>query len=325
MTFNFLTIIQDFIASVQDISSVYYNNVQGTHESSALSALLTLFSPITYIFIPIGIINFEKMSIIQRFLWFVAFMLNCITVVMEGTNLGIIRILLTTIICITIHFSKGNFKISKKQKSLIFISLTLVVVLFNYNVSSRITKLGASTSVAFIDGNNILFKIFPENFKLAIVLITSYLSQGYNGMNIALDYEWKPTFFLGNSMFIIGKLSEFGNEIYQKTYMFRANSVWSATQTWHTAYTWFANDVSFLGVGIIMFGLGFIICQVYKDILETYNVISILIFPLLLIMILFLPMNNTILSNPLTFVPFVFYLFLFLATNYFKLKKREIK
>ncbi|MDO5666184.1 MAG: hypothetical protein Q4G63_13160, partial [Bacteroidia bacterium] len=100
---------------------------------------------------------------------------------------------------------------------------------------------------------------------------------------------------------------------------------WSATINWHTAYTWIANDLSFIGVIIWMFLLGMLFSILVKLSLDNSKV-AIILFSLIVQIIIFLPMNNVVLSNPLTFMPLIIYLMVFLVTNKFSvvINKGEI-
>ena len=78
---------------------------------------------------------------------------------------------------------------------------------------------------------------------------------------------------------------------------------WSSTLNWHTAYTWFANDFSFLGTIILMFFIGLYFGIVVNKALTARNTkIFIALFTTMMVMFFYFPMNNQIFNDPNSFM-----------------------
>ena len=65
---------------------------------------------------------------------------------------------------------------------------------------------------------------------------------------------------------------------------------------WHTMYVWYASDLTFPGVVILMFIIGFYFAQSWLGALRGANPYAIAVFTLFLVMILYVPANNQVLS-----------------------------
>lgn len=122
-----------------------------------------------------------------------------------------------------------------------------------------------------------------------------YLTQGYYGMSLSLDIPHETTYGLGHSKFILDTLKKYLDiDLAPRTFQHKIHSQWSATGQWHSAYSQWANDVGFIGVGLVMLALGFYACAIWTSALATHNVSAVCIIPLLATMIIFIPANNQV-------------------------------
>ena len=95
---------------------------------------------------------------------------------------------------------------------------------------------------------------------------------------------------------------------------------WEYGINWHTVYTWFACDVWWIGVFIIMFLMGFLLAKIYKDAYDNRNPISIGLLAIMFMFTIYIPANSYIFADSDTFISFFFYLFILL---YFNRKKTQ--
>ena len=125
-------------------------------------------------------------------------------------------------------------------------------------------------------------------------------------MALALSLDWIPTWGTGFSSFIRNNLQELFNiDLIKFSYQGRAEKFgWGANRNWHTGYTWFANDVSFIGVIFLMFIIGWLLARMYKDSVENRNPFACVIFGIMLMQVLFLSCNNKIFADASTFITF---------------------
>ena len=136
--------------------------------------------------------------------------------------------------------------------------------------------------------------------------VVSYLGQGYYHASLALDLDFQPTFFLGSNPALIGLGDLFGVDVWNRTYMHRLQVERGVDELgkWHSAYTWYAGDVSFYGVPFTLLGLGYVFGFSWSR-ARKGDFLSGIMFIMFGNMLLFLFANNTYLSS-------VFYSFMVL-------------
>lgn len=153
----------------------------------------------------------------------------------------------------------------------------------------------------YLEDNGIKFKLenSEERTKLYDFYekLTIYLVQGYKGMSISLDYPFDSTFGSGHSVFLQRVFEDYlGFNIRENTFQRKITDLWDENVYWHSAYSYFANDVNFSGVVLIMFLLGYLFSLVIYRIIQFNDIFSKLLLPLLAIMFLYLPANNQVFS-----------------------------
>ena len=72
---------------------------------------------------------------------------------------------------------------------------------------------------------------------------------------------------------------------------------------WHTIYVWLANDVTFIGVPLIIFLIGYFFSKTWADCVYGNNDAAVSLFALFLIMTFYFYANNQVIS--FSFMPFV--------------------
>ncbi len=124
---------------------------------------------------------------------------------------------------------------------------------------------------------------------------SSYLTQGYYGMSMALGENWTPMFGIGNSMFLVNLISNSIYDVDQFTYQVKLEKYgWDSDVRWHSIYTWIANDVSFFGVIIVMALIGLLFGMMFKDAIRVKNPFARASVFFFILMMLFIPCNNQV-------------------------------
>lgn len=296
----------------------FANKIQTT--SSALfggrffSIVEVFLSPLCLAFIPLTISSFREFNLIKKILSILTLSLILLCNIAQGTTEGFFEFA----IYITCGFLFRN-KTSKDSKSstgnntktfIIIISLFIVIiVLFGSIMDNRMNGL---TTFSTLGRNRVtesgwIYDHMPMAFKNLLVYMDVYLCQGYYGMSLAMTIDWQPTFFMGSSRWFCEEMSSLFPSIYNRLYTYRIEQYglgWSDMVNWHSCYTWFANDVHWIGVVIIMFVLGYIFALAVRDANHSYNLIAICVVMLLLEMFLFLPCNNIVFAKGGSFISF---------------------
>jgi hypothetical protein len=184
------------------------------------------------------------------------------------------------------------------------------------NTSDRLsTALPLTIAGVPMNYDNVLVSSLPDTWKVGAVLVFLYLCQGYYGFSYTFDYPFESTYGFGSGRFVSDNVgSMLGTDIYSRTYVHRMSGIWDERQNWHTAYTWFANDVSPVGVVLVMLFVGLMFGMVLRGALRG-EVLAIALLPLYCLMVVFIPANNVVISNPLTCMPFVILSAVFFAKS----------
>ncbi|GAL24283.1 hypothetical protein JCM19239_3986 [Vibrio variabilis] len=128
--------------------------------------------------------------------------------------------------------------------------------------------------------------------------LTVYLTQGYKGVSLSLNEPFDSTYGVGHSLFLQRLFEDhLGFDIRSKTYQRKITEYWHENIFWHSAYSYFANDVSFYGVIVVMLLLGYYFSMVVHAALLDDNFIAKSLLPLFAIMFLYMPANNQVFSQ----------------------------
>ena len=136
---------------------------------------------------------------------------------------------------------------------------------------------------------------FYDMVVYSLVWMNYYLVQGYYGFSLILHLDQNWTYGFGNSAFLQRQLELiFGLDISNVTFQARVSDVWDVSAQWHSFYGQLANDVGLIGVGFIMFLLGFFLCKVWISILHQNSFYGASLMPIFGILVIFIPANNQV-------------------------------
>ncbi|MGR2667469.1 hypothetical protein ACUS60_15825 [Vibrio campbellii] len=246
---------------------------------------------------------------------FVVFSYLLVNVIGSGKQkyLGDILIFLSYSYLIKMAINKKKISINKIIGYSVLI--LIFIMLFSFILSSRYTAIGVDSAnissslhpLMFWDSDSILIGVLGEEIAFPIGMFLGYLSNGLYGLSLSLhmDFEW--TYLVGNS-YSLAKIIEVtmseSGLILANSYPFRADELGWGLDKWHSAFSWFASDVSFPGVIILGAVFGFFYGRVWKGSISNKNVFSKPIFIYLSLGAVFLYSNNQMfhaLSGVLTF------------------------
>ena len=341
-TWDFRGLIEDLFFGIQNLGGGYSihqglmdsldgNQVLGGYIVTAINYLWNFFSFAVVLF---GILYFTRMKMGSRILASANVVLILVNYVSIGTNIGVFRIVMAIAMFVMISYLKQIFRSfdKKKKQQMIFVvglALTAIVVVLVYFVQTMKGRGGIlnwdseSYNVGGVGLNrdSVMFKIFPESMYIPMISISNYLTQGYYGLALCMSLPWVPTYGLGSSLQIVDLFSDHLFDIRTSTYQFRAIVFgWDDRINWHSMYSWFANDVSFYGVIVLMFVIGLVFAMVYKDSITTRNPFARVLVFYFTLMFVFIPCNNQIIQTTYTLFSFVTVLFCWIVTGNAKLR-----
>lgn len=300
------------------------------------SLLLTLGMPFTIMALILSTFFFSNLSLSYKALTVILFFIHISYVLIQGANEGVFDIAIYIGVAIFLRLQCQNINMQrvkmKKNKKLvlIFVVGVLAYVALSFFTSNIIGRTQANFAFGtlgenYYDPNAAINKYIPDGLFITFVYLTAYLCEGYYGMSLATTLEWVPNWGMGFSPFIRNNLSDLlGVDLFKNSYQFRIDQFyeWGALRNFHTAYTFWANDVSYLGVVFVMFALGYVFCKCYHASVLRQSKSAIIMMPILVTMLFYLPANNKIFVQPASML-LIMYLGIYELLKYISKKKWE--
>lgn len=217
----------------------------------------------------------------------------------RGTNFGIIMLALTLFFSRLQYITKLNFKLVLGSVFLFVLTLMVFYTIMSFRSSTNAeVDLNPLIPVnANINYNSAVLKLFPTSAWSTILLIFSYLTQGYYHLSYAFDLPFTFTYFSGYSFASLDFAKLIGFDFYNDTYIYKLNKFGiDPTINWHSAYLWYANDVSLLGVPFVIFFMGFLTALFWVMADRTKDILYRIMFVIFSTNIIFLFANTTFVS-----------------------------
>jgi len=303
------------IEGVTNPSGSYFDKVfafENNGNSTFFSVINTILSPLTYCFFPLSVQYFNNFNKKIKTVIVIGFILEFLSWFSLGTNKGIVDIFLI-IFFINLAINPSLYQISKKKMFTLIIFISLLLFMFYNNILSRIVQ-GDTSKLTNLNldflGNSIKSTGIYEEMNLALKFglsyITSYLSQGYYCLSLALDSSFTWTYGFGNSLVSMKIWMMITNEsLMPVSYLgiLQRNYDIDPAVAWHSIYVWIASDTTFWGVPFVMFFIGYFLSVSWLDTIYKRTLVSSIVFCLFAQMIFYFFANNQILS--FSFIPFL--------------------
>lgn len=294
----------------------YYLTLEDTRSFTVSWSLYTLISIINQSFFIYGFLTWRQLKTKTKTVFVFYLFIELFYWYGRGTVFGIV--LISTTLLISIFLSKKITKINFKAIIMLLFLFMITVGAFGFIKNKRaggdvIDLQEFNLEMANIDENHFIFDIIPESLIQTYMHANSYFTQGYYHLGLAFNIDFSSTYFLGNNPTIISLSKLFGVDLWENTYMSKLSKKEGVSDvgSWHSAYLWFANDVSLFGVPFILYLLGFFTGYSYKLAVVYNDLISSILFVMLINIQFFLFANNTFLAQYYYsfIVLFIFWLF----------------
>ncbi|ESU34257.1 hypothetical protein G3A_01965 [Bacillus sp. 17376] len=313
-TFSLSALIDQTINGITNPLSAYKESFGGGSEGGIIYLIIVLTSPITWAAFPLSVVYFKRLNLSYKVIVIIMFSLEAMRWIIMGRNKGVFDLAIIIISIILIRkmqnkYENINNEVFKKRKAKGKKNILLILILLTLCISYFTNAIGDRTnnhSYYSVNMDAPLMKISPEFLHPTLIYLTSYLTQGYYAFSRIIELQWTPMFGIGNSMFLMSNFSDlFNNDMFQYTYQSKlALKGIDPMSAWHSFYTWIANDVHWIGVLIIMFLLGRFFAFVVKKCVVEKEIIAYPLLCLMFILIFYLPGNNQVFSQPVTFMAF---------------------
>jgi len=278
------------------VSAAYREANQGWFEYIRIFFSVYLFG-----FYPVFIYYYSILRRRWKILGVIAIALNIALAVFTGVNKYIFDILMVSLTIFTLKnflLCPPNFRNIAKYAIAFVLLSGAALYFFAEGQSTR------SGSAAIAGVNNRLDSTSEYTIDDGLLLMgysamTSYLTQGYRVFDFALEEQFKWTYGVGNSVFFsrqVDKLS--GSSVSDESYPARVE--WHGTDrhiNWSTFYLWWASDVTFIGVGILMAIAGFLYRALENTLAKNVDIYVLVLYSYMTIGFFYLSANNQIFQS----------------------------
>lgn len=258
--YDLTSIITDISLGLSSPEYGYQSMINGTRSQPYPWSLYVVLSIFHTLFFISGVLLWKKIPKSYKFIYGMSVFIECLFWYSRGTNFGIISLLILFAMAYLINVQKLKFK----SYIYMFMAFCLILLVFSFVMAGRIgdSSITDLSTIAppftTINYDSYLLKLSPDFTHPFIVLIFSYLTQGYYYLSFGFDLDYNFSFFLNQNpeMFSIGKL--FGLDFSENSMVNRLADIGIDPRVqWHSAYLWLASDYSFFFTPLYILILGF--------------------------------------------------------------------
>lgn len=284
--------------------------------------MYAILSPLRYLILSYGCYNFGNINKLNKILYLSLILVSmAYSVFGLGTQKGVGDIVIILVITLWIKALRTR-TIKKFKRNALYITV-LFIAFFSYMQSSRSEALGyegiSAGKYKTYKEDNLIIDVFGKDVGVGLISFGSYVSNAYPGLNYCLQLPFVWTYGYGGSRAAndyfhryLGLPSEFEN-----TYPLRMEKKvgWPGLMFWPTAFSWWASDLTWFGVVILMFLYTRVLCLMLKEAYYYNNPLSIATFSYLIIGIIYLPANNQLMQSTGNFISTVVLLIFWFANH----------
>ncbi len=131
-----------------------------------------------------------------------------------------------------------------------------------------------------------------------LIAIVQYVSHGYEGLAMAMELPFVPTYGLGWSRGLQRIFRDYlgAPDVFDRTYPARneAQSGWPAVFWWSTIFPWIASDTTFYGTVCFIILVGYVIGRCWSATILTGNPLGFALLAQLFTLVFMFPANNAL-------------------------------
>jgi len=305
-------LLSQMLRGITSPSTVYYGKDASSRSGSIIVWISLFYSPLMYITQFLSIYLFNKLKVHQRVIVVITFVVEIARWLSVGTNKGlfdIVILFLANYLVRKVRYSssfgertKNNRRRIRRMTAIVLIAIVAFFTFFGTAISSRVGGVYSEENY-----QSFPYNLIPVGLRFFIDKFDSYLVQGYDNLEkIIENCSFKWTFGAGNSRFLFGIADRvLGTNITERTYPYQLQQFGvNPLNSWHSAYSWFASDLTFVGVVLLMFIAGYFFASLTARIVEKNDPISMTLFYLMLLMIVNASCTNYVLAYSNGFIGF---------------------
>jgi hypothetical protein len=302
----------------------------GPHETYAISYVRTVLAAPLALAMTLVPFYWERLNRIWKALGLLTILGYLAQFLLTGRNKGLADLLMLAPWILAMRTWSGKLRL--RLKHWVAFGLLGGAVLAGFLVFLTRNVIGRSTvdvdtsdyvpilGGLYSDDDNFVIANTPESMRTAIRNLSFDHGHGYFALHMALHQPFESAFPVGHSYVLQTLELRFTgkNSLADHSYTSRLDSagLWDEHEFWHTTYTWFASDVSFPGVIVLLFFFGRYFAKAWLDTLNGDNPYAAAMFITFVTMAYYFPTNNIVLGFPEAYVAFWCTLIAWLSTRH---------
>lgn len=311
-TTDIFSLFGQAIKGLTSPDEVYFAKDASSRMGNVVVWLTLLYSPAMYITWLLSVCKFNVLEKKEKIAVVFTLAVELARWLSIGTNKGLFDIVLLFVafyLILCMHYlgrmdfkTEANRRLIKRITIVVLVALVLFFAFFGMAISARV-------SGQYNDANyaNFPYSLVPKGLRFLVDKASNYLVQGYNNMEkIIENCEFKWTFGLGNSRFLMQIFDKLvGIDLTERTYPYQLEAYGvNPLASWHSAYSWFASDLTFAGVIVLMFFAGFYMCGLTYDVIYKKDPVAMALLYLMVLMVVNASCTNYVLAYTNGFVGF---------------------
>lgn len=304
----------DVFGAVMDQRTVYEEMLDKLASTSGerfyIPLVRAIVMPFFFAAVGYGLLNFRELSFFRKVLLLAGLLCPVNLSLLRGTDKEIadLIVIVSGFMLIAncrktesaqqaIFFGGGN----AKRLILILVFVFVFFLFFILFSHRKLERLGGDVDFCIVHGlicadySGGVLSSLPDFLAFGIAMVSSYLTNGYYGLSLALELPFEPAYGLGHSSALLSLYERIsgGTTLFESTYTARLSELgWDHRYYWSSLYTSLANDVHFSGALIIVGLLARWFRQAWLDAVYAHDDLAAVVFVLLCIAFFYLPANN---------------------------------
>lgn len=300
-------LLPNVIGGLLDPGNAYSQSIEyrSTGAGAAIEYLRILLGPLLYAYFPLAVFYWRFLSFRLRALTLVQVLLTVVLFVAMGTNKAIGDYAILLPLLLLTATAAGYFRVTLRRGVLALVAVALLSVAFSSFFTATMTsREGSYIATGYfppgntrVDADNALLRLTPPGARTLVVGLSSYVTQGYFAMGLALREPFVPLYGLGTSPFVLRQYETLtgAQDLDTLTYPARIEKYgWLQERYWSSFYVWLASDLSFWGIPLFCFVLGLVLYTTWRDATESRQPWAVVLLSLNFIVLLYFSSNNQI-------------------------------
>ena len=305
----------EIVEALQNQGQTYYQFRRALEYTEGKRALISfaraIASPLTFAVVPLGVVMWQRLGWTLRGMVLVGGATSIVFSIMRGTDKEFGDLLVVIVSAFLINaVRQGNgislTRLLGRQWKRIVLVLAFFAIASSLFVTRKSERLGGYEnlqSVCAVNSNicaNTNYEgigWLPVEARFGVSTFVIYVAQGFYGLNLALEKDFKPAWGLGHSRAFMSVYQQFTGDydLETRTYTYRNGlQGWSEENYWVTIIPWIANDVGFLGAVLVLALLGYVWGRSWRAATVGNSDPAAVVFCQLMVVMLYFTANNQV-------------------------------